>query len=140
MDRLDALRRAIVQDREARGWSQERLASEAGMARPTLSDIETGITSDPRRETIERIARALQWSRGRLEELLSGAAALLDDASDDPLADARRRLPAAPRDILRRYQRLTVEIELASDELSELVARYGEPAGQPSTPQRDGET
>jgi len=58
--------------RTERGWSQERLAEECGLARTTLSDIENG-NRRPRIDTCQIIAEALEvtvdelWPKGEEE-------------------------------------------------------------------------
>lgn len=54
--------------RDARGWSQERTAEEAGVSPTTITHIETGQSPNPRRVTLMRLARAFGVS---LEEFLS---------------------------------------------------------------------
>lgn len=54
--------------RDARGWSQERTAVEAGISPTTITHIETGQNPNPRRVTLRRLARAFGVS---LEEFLS---------------------------------------------------------------------
>lgn len=50
----------LLQLRKARGWTQERLAAQAGISRVTLSDLESGSQSSPRRRTIQQLAQALK--------------------------------------------------------------------------------
>lgn len=45
--------------RERAGLSQQQLAESAGVRQATISDLETGVAAGIRRETVERIARAL---------------------------------------------------------------------------------
>lgn len=45
-----------------KGWSKYRLAKEAQMAQSTLSDIFNGKKKNPRMDTIQRIADALEVS------------------------------------------------------------------------------
>lgn len=45
--------------RLSRGWSQARLASEAGLPRQTLQRIERGKRLDPQISTVLALARAL---------------------------------------------------------------------------------
>lgn len=49
----------IVQLREARGWSQETLAAEAGVSVKSVSRLENG-RLDARRSTVEKLANALE--------------------------------------------------------------------------------
>ena len=69
--------------RKARHWSQEDLATHAGVSVKTVSRIETGQVEDPRGPTVSRIATALGIAegdiRGELPELpVTGAADQLD--------------------------------------------------------------
>lgn len=43
--------------RKILGWSQDRLASEAGVSRPTIARVETG--SNVSTGTLEKVAKAL---------------------------------------------------------------------------------
>lgn len=45
--------------RESKGWSQYRLAKEAGLSRPAITAIEDGINESPRFSTVEKLADAL---------------------------------------------------------------------------------
>lgn len=87
----------VRQARQARGWTQRKLAIRAGVPQSTIGRIEAGLV-DPRVSTLERILRAcghelgfrvgqgvdrgqiqeiLRWSpRERLEGLKSAAASL----------------------------------------------------------------
>jgi transcriptional regulator with XRE-family HTH domain len=49
----------LRRQREARGWSQELLAREAGVALRTVARLESGTTAKGRKETRRRIAEAL---------------------------------------------------------------------------------
>ncbi|MDT7917794.1 helix-turn-helix domain-containing protein [Clostridium perfringens] len=49
----------IIELLEKKGWSRYRLSKEAHMAQSTLSDILTGKNSNPRMDTIQKIASAL---------------------------------------------------------------------------------
>lgn len=52
--------RAIARFRNARGWSQERLAEIAGISRVTIARLETGARQDGTPETLRAVARALE--------------------------------------------------------------------------------
>lgn len=45
--------------RESKGWTQEKLAQQAGISYQTLIKIEHGGIRNPRMETLIKIARAL---------------------------------------------------------------------------------
>ncbi|WP_150542716.1 helix-turn-helix domain-containing protein [Clostridium perfringens] len=49
----------IIELLEKKGWSRYRLSKEAHMAQSTLSDILTGKNANPRMDTIQKIASAL---------------------------------------------------------------------------------
>ncbi|ELC8461408.1 helix-turn-helix domain-containing protein [Clostridium perfringens] len=49
----------IIELLEKKGWSRYRLSKEANMAQSTLSDILTGKNANPRMDTIQKIASAL---------------------------------------------------------------------------------
>lgn len=48
----------IAAAREERGWSQAQLARAVGVSQPTISDLEAGITQEPKHSTIQKIASA----------------------------------------------------------------------------------
>ncbi len=50
---------SIREHREARGWSQYRLAKESGVLQSTISRIEAGKTPKVDLVTLEKLARAL---------------------------------------------------------------------------------
>ena len=55
--------------REGKGWTQEDLATASGVVRPTISLIERGNTAQPRYDTIQRLAAALEVDAGELAGL-----------------------------------------------------------------------
>lgn len=61
------LAQSLVQLRELRGWTQQRLADLAGIPRPTLANLESG-SANPTLAVLVRIATALQVT---LDELVS---------------------------------------------------------------------
>ncbi|KIL06947.1 hypothetical protein SR42_15410 [Clostridium botulinum] len=52
----------ILKEINNKGWSKYRLCKEANLAQSTLSDILTGKNSNPRMDTIQKIATALNVS------------------------------------------------------------------------------
>lgn len=52
--------------RAKKGWSQEKLAREAGISYNTLIKIERGGTKNPKIETIIKLAKALNISIDKL--------------------------------------------------------------------------
>lgn len=61
------LARSLVQLRELRGWTQQRLADLAGVPRPTVANLESG-SANPTLGVLVRVTTALQVS---LDELVS---------------------------------------------------------------------
>ena len=59
MDVMPSLVFRIRELREARGWSQERLAVQAGIRQATVSGLETGATRRVDLDTLERLGKAL---------------------------------------------------------------------------------
>ena len=55
--------------RQKKGWSQEKLAREAGISYNTLIKIERGVIKNPKIDTIIKIANALGVS---IDELIKG--------------------------------------------------------------------
>lgn len=62
---LKRLGKQIAKVRKSKGYSQDRLSLEAGLARGTLSKIEAGMR-DSRASTLYRIAETLDQPIGRL--------------------------------------------------------------------------
>lgn len=56
----------VKKEREKKGWTQERLADEAGLTQSHISRIEKGVHS-PSRKTLVKIAKALGVSLGDLD-------------------------------------------------------------------------
>lgn len=52
--------------RKKKGWSQEKLAREAGISYQTLIKIEQGRIKNPKLETLIKLAKALKISLDRL--------------------------------------------------------------------------
>lgn len=52
--------------REQRGWTQERLEAESGVAQATISKIERGDVGNPSSHTVEKLELALRIRRGSL--------------------------------------------------------------------------
>lgn len=65
---MSALGDRIRQAREARGWDQTQLGNEVGYEQPTISDIESGATSAPRKW--REMADALDIPREEFRELM----------------------------------------------------------------------
>jgi transcriptional regulator with XRE-family HTH domain len=136
-DRLAAFRSQIREERKARGWDQAEAAKRAGLSTTALSDIETGKAAEPRRITMEKIARAFGWDSRTLDDILKGGEPPeLEPVGTYALAMARERLPTAPQDELERYARLVRQAWEVNVALEELRDRYGPVAGNgdPSPP------
>ena len=52
--------------RQQKGWSQEKLAREAGISYQTLIKIERGYIKNPKMETLIKLAKALHVSINKL--------------------------------------------------------------------------
>lgn len=92
---MEANAAVITALREERGWTQVKLAAQAGISKQVLHKIEIGQTSRPRAHTIAAIARALGVP---VRELVKG------DFDDDPLGRRRTvanlyRLGLSPKQI-----------------------------------------
>ena len=61
------LAKKIKKYREKNKWSQQKLAEETGLAYTTITKIEQGVATNPRMETLVKIADALQIS---IDELI----------------------------------------------------------------------
>ena len=66
MERLRRLRRL-------KGWTQERLAAEAGVHISTIHDLETGAGREPRPDTMRLIAEALGVPISEVREFVEDA-------------------------------------------------------------------
>jgi len=94
----------IRRERTARGWSQQRLANEAGLNRSHVTTIEGGSIDMPQLKTVQALARAfgvlpqqLIEPTGRtIMELLPPA----NDVESDELVQLFDMLPDADRDRL----------------------------------------
>lgn len=49
----------IKELRKAKGWGVDQIAAESGMAQSTVTAMETGITTSPRKSTISKLAAVL---------------------------------------------------------------------------------
>lgn len=76
-ERLAAFRGLLKRHRDARRWSQERLAAEAEMDHSLVSRIESG-QRHPTRDALGKLATGLELDRGRTEDLLLSAGYLPD--------------------------------------------------------------
>ncbi|MFU0241703.1 helix-turn-helix domain-containing protein [Streptomyces scabiei] len=67
------LGRALREARERRGWSQEELATKAGVSKGAVQGAEAGRVPKTRMpQTLSPIARALGWPAGSIEMVLGG--------------------------------------------------------------------
>ncbi|HXI16530.1 MAG TPA: helix-turn-helix transcriptional regulator [Chloroflexota bacterium] len=73
MERLRRLRRL-------KGWTQERLAAEAGVHISTIHDLETGAGREPRPDTMRLIAEALGVPISEVREFVDSG----NDSGTDP--------------------------------------------------------
>lgn len=58
----------LKQLREQKGWTQEKLAQEAGISYHTLIKIERGSIQNPRIETVINLAKALGLTLDKIAE------------------------------------------------------------------------
>ena len=116
-------RALLKRHREARRWSQERLASEAEMDHSLVSRLESGQRS-PTREAITKLARGLELPTEQKDRLLI-AAGFFPEQPENALADepAVTRIyrilrdehtPQPVRDNIRALLNSLTEIALAS--------------------------
>lgn len=71
---------SLVDARGLLGWSQAKLADEAGVKKTAVSDIESGRTPNPGYQNVLRLVRALQ--RGGMPGLKTEDVFPLPDADD----------------------------------------------------------
>lgn len=119
----DEFRRLLKRHREARRWSQERLAHEAEMDHSLVSRLESGQRA-PTREAVDKLARGLTLSAEQKDQLLIAAGYFPEHAENALIEEpAIRRLylvlrdvttPAPVRDNLRQVLSGLVEIAEAS--------------------------
>ena len=116
--------RALVKrHREARHWSQERLAAEAAMDHSLISRLESGQRS-PTRDAIDKLARGLALQPEQKDRLLIAAGFFPERAEhalvDEPMVGKLYSLlrdeetPEPVRDNLRRVLTSLVELAHAS--------------------------
>lgn len=121
------LRAAVRDERRERRWSQQDLATRANVARPTISNLETGNAVDPDKETVQRIAKAFGWDDKHVAELIAGTAPVAYQngaVSRELIAMARRVLPGADELALENYAKLLTEQERIARLIEETEARY----------------
>lgn len=120
-DEPNRLAGLIRRRREERGWLQRDLADAAGVAPSIITRIEAGITTNPRRDTLASISRALGL---RQDDVLS----------DEPSGTGR--LPAFQPYLRARYADLPPEAqERMTRYFARVRAEYGASGDGPS----DGE-
>lgn len=119
----EEFRALLKRHREARRWSQERLASESEMDHSLVSRLESGQRS-PTREAIAKLARGLELATEQKDRLLI-AAGFFPEQPENALADepAVTRIyrilrdehtPQPVRDNIRALLNSLTEIALAS--------------------------
>jgi transcriptional regulator with XRE-family HTH domain len=119
----EEFRLLLKRHREARRWSQERLAAEADMDHSLVSRLESGQRS-PTREAIAKLARGLELPTEQKDRLLI-AAGFFPERPENALADEPavirlyrilrdEQTPEPVRDNLRQLLNSLSEIALAS--------------------------
>jgi transcriptional regulator with XRE-family HTH domain len=119
----EEFRGLLKRHREARRWSQERLAAEAEMDHSLVSRLESGQRS-PTRDAIGKLARGLELAPEQKDHLLIAAGFFPDQPenalSDEPAVTRIYRIlrdektPQPVRDNLRQLLNNLTEIALAS--------------------------
>lgn len=119
----EEFRGLLKRQREARRWSQERLAAEAEMDHSLVSRLESGQRS-PTRDAISKLARGLELPPEQKDRLLIAAGFFPDQPenalSDEPSVTRIYRIlrdektPQPVRDNLRQLLNNLTEIALAS--------------------------
>jgi transcriptional regulator with XRE-family HTH domain len=119
----EEFRGLLKRHREARRWSQERLAAEAEMDHSLVSRLESGQRS-PTRDAIGKLARGLELAPEQKDRLLIAAGFFPDQPenalSDEPAVTRIYRIlrdektPQPVRDNLRQLLNNLTEIALAS--------------------------
>jgi transcriptional regulator with XRE-family HTH domain len=119
----EEFRGLLKRHREARRWSQERLAAEAEMDHSLVSRLESGQRS-PTRDAIGKLARGLELAPEQKDRMLIAAGFFPDQPenalSDEPSVTRIYRIlrdektPQPVRDNLRQLLNNLTEIALAS--------------------------
>lgn len=119
----EEFRGLLKRHREARRWSQERLAAEAEMDHSLVSRLESGQRS-PTRDAIGKLARGLELAPEQKDRMLIAAGFFPDQpenaVSDEPAVTRIYRIlrdertPEPVRDNLRQLLNNLTEIALAS--------------------------
>ena len=119
----EEFRSLLKRHREARRWSQERLAAEAEMDHSLVSRLESGQRS-PTRDAIGKLARGLELAPEQKDRMLIAAGFFPDQPenalSDEPAVTRIYRIlrdektPQPVRDNLRQLLNNLTEIALAS--------------------------
>jgi len=63
---VGTLARRIRERREQLGLTQDRLAQRMGVCSPRVSDLERGVSKDPKLSTLRRLAKVLETTVGGL--------------------------------------------------------------------------
>lgn len=81
--------------RQAAGLTQEELGERAGLSRRGINDLERGVRSHPRRDTVALLAAALGLSEGDRAEFEAAARRSAASATTDPPAHDRGGMASA---------------------------------------------
>ena len=85
--------------RDERGWTQEKLAREAGITVTCLSNLERGATKEPNAETLERLAAALGLNVSELDPRRLGEVVAVEARSFAQRQAIRALLALSDRDV-----------------------------------------
>ena len=110
----------LVQLRRAKGWSQQRLADQSGVARSSIAHMESG-AGNPALNNLSAVASALRVS---IEELLNTPRAACTHVPADAL---RRRQPSAGVNIVELLPERVRGLEIIRLELKPKATMLGSP-------------
>ena len=120
------LGKIVYGEMQKRGWSQNELAHRAGISQPSLRDILTGATKNPRMGVLQGIARAFGVSEtylmGRELAPAHGSPAALTAQATSLLMDAVETLTARVNNLDRRL----TAVETISRSALEIARQRGE--------------
>jgi transcriptional regulator with XRE-family HTH domain len=120
------LGKIVYDEMKKRGWSQNELAHRAGISQPSLRDILTGATKNPRMGVLQGIAQAFGVSEtylmGREAASVRGSQATLTAQATSFLADAVETLTSRVNNLDRRL----AAVEAVSHSALEIAKQRGQ--------------